>query len=153
MGLIKKQAGIEVDFDKKAREFCDRFQIMKNCTHICAQGRLFVHKYGATTFEVLLRHYYKGDLFKCDAFKWITLDFSLYEKIGVCVLLGGDFDTMGITPNGFTNTLNELDERILNLNKVDLYIRGTYSKCDVLKYTRIGNGDWRLEQWDSSENK
>lgn len=152
MGLIKKQAGVEVDFDKKAREFCDRFQIMKNCTQICAQGRLFVHKYGPSVFEVLLRHHYKGDLFECDAFKWVVLDFSLYEKIGVTVLLS-DFDTIGITPNCFANTLNELDEHILNLNKVDLWIRGTKSKCDVLKYIRIGNGDWGLEQWDSSENK
>ena len=99
-----------------------------------------------------MRHYYKGDLFKCDTFKWITLDFSLYEKTGVAVLLD-NFDAMGITLNGFANTLNELDEHILNLNKVDLCIRGTKSKSDILKYTRIGNGDWRLEQWDSSENK
>lgn len=152
MGLIKKQAGVEVDFDKKANEFCDRFRVIKNCTQICAQGRLFVHKYGPSVFEVLVRHHYKGDLFNYDAFKWVTLDFSLWQKDGVSILLG-DFDTMGITPNGFTNTLNELDEHILNLNKVDLWIRGTKSKCDILKYVRIGNGDWRLEQWDSSENK
>ena len=152
MGLIKKQAGVEIDFDKKASEFCNRFPLIKNCTQICAQGRLYVHKYGPSLFESLIRHYYKGDLFNCDAFKWITLDFSLYEKVGVCVLLG-DFDTVGITPTGFTNTLNELDKHILNLNNVDLYLRCTRSKCDVLKYTRIGNGDWRLEQWDSSENK
>jgi hypothetical protein len=99
-----------------------------------------------------VRHHYNGDLFKCDAFKWIVLDFSLWEKEGVSVLLGG-VEAMGITPNGFANTLNELDKHVLNLNKVDLWIRGTKLKYDVLKYTRIGNGDWRLEQWDSSENK
>ena len=143
MGLIKRQAGVEVDFNEKAREFCDRFYIMKSCTQICAQGRLFVHKYGPSVFEVLVKHYYNYDLFNCEAFNWIVLDFSLY-KDGICVLIY-DLDIMGITPSGFANTLNELDKHIINLNTVELHTRGSGSKNDILKYVRVGNGDWRVE--------
>ena len=150
MGLIKRQAGVEVDFDKKAREFCDRFYIMKNCTQICEQGRLYIHKYGPSVFEVLVKHYYNCNLFNCDAFNWIALDFSLYKECGIGIVMP-DFDAMGITPHGFVNTLNELDEHIINLDKVDVYIKSTKSKSDILKYVRIGDGDWKLEQihiWD-----
>ena len=139
MGLIRRLARVDVDFDKKAREFCDRFLVVKNCTQICEQGRLYVYVYGPTVFQFLVSHYYKGDLLTCDAFNWIVLDFSLYKEDGVHILIY-DWNLMGTSPSEFVNALNELDKHIINLNEIKLHTKG-----NILKYTRIGNGNWKLE--------